>query len=219
MTKSSDCFWAYCTRLAMTVATGEGLRAMAKPSSWRDFYDSDIAPQRQSSPFGDTHQPLATLIAIWRHISRFGDRRHKGETAVRTYLITFCIQLVPVGLRMLSKRWQAGEIKKAKVEVLPPYRHPRWLKGLAFSHRWQQKSSGYPNRRGCRATAMLSLLFCRALVILVALPRYVSPSRNSSRATARHLVVQCELSRPISPFHDRRGTAILAATAIANLVQ
>ena len=134
----------------------------------------------------------------------------------RENLITFCIQLVPV--RMLSKRWQAGEIKKAKVEALPPYRHPRWLKGLAFSHRWQHKSSGYPNRRGCRDTAMLSLLFC-ALVILVALPRYASPSRNSSRTTARHLVVQCKLSRPISPSRDRRGTAILSATAVAKVVQ
>ena len=81
---------------------------MAKPSPWRDFDDGDIVPRRHSSTFGDTHQPLATPIAIWRHISRFGDRR--------------------------SKRWQAGEIKKAKVEALPPYRHPRWLKGLAFSH-------------------------------------------------------------------------------------
>ena len=48
---------------------GESLRAMAKPSPWRDFYDGDIAPRRHSSPFGDTYQPLATSIAIWRHIS------------------------------------------------------------------------------------------------------------------------------------------------------
>ena len=45
------------------------------------------------------------------------------------------------------------------------------------------------------ATAMLSLLFSRALVILVALPRYASPSRNSSRDSATALVVQCKLSR------------------------
>ena len=102
---------------------GEGLHAMAKPSPWRDFYDGDIAPRRHSSPFGDTHRHMATHFPIWRQASQ---RRDSVEN-----LITFCIQLVWV--RMLSKRWQAGEIKKAKVEALPPYRHPRWLKGLGVS--------------------------------------------------------------------------------------
>ena len=31
--------------------------------------------------------------------------------------------------------------------------------------------------------------------------------------------MQCKLSWPISRFRDRRGTAILATTAVANLVQ
>ena len=75
---------------------GESRRGIAKPSPWRDFYDGDIVA-------------TATLIAIWRHPSPYGDRRRKGETAFN--LITFCIQLVP----MLSKRWQAGELKKTKV--------------------------------------------------------------------------------------------------------
>ena len=56
------------------------------------------------------------------------------------------------------------------------------------------------------ATAMLSLLVCRALVILVAVPGQPSPFRDSCRATARHLVVHS-------------ATAILAATAVAKVVQ
>ena len=59
----------------------------------------------------------------------------------------------------------------------------------------------------------------RRSAICVAVLRQLSPFRDSCRATARHLVVQCKLSRPISPFHDRRGTAILAATAVAKVVQ
>ena len=59
----------------------------------------------------------------------------------------------------------------------------------------------------------------RRSAICVAVPRQLSPFRDSCRAMARHLVVQCKLSRPISPFRDRRGTAILAATAVAKVVQ
>ena len=47
---------------------------------------------------------MATHFPIWRQASQRRDSREN--------LITFCIQLVPV--RMLSKRWQAGEIKKGK---------------------------------------------------------------------------------------------------------
>ena len=109
---------------------------MAKPSPWRDFYDGDIAPRRHSSPFGDTYQPLATSIAIWRHI--------------------------PDLARGLAKA-----------------RQPRELDHILHS------VSTYAVQE--MATAMLSLLFCRALVILVALPRYASPSRNSSRDSATAL--------------------------------
>ena len=59
----------------------------------------------------------------------------------------------------------------------------------------------------------------RRSAICVAILRQLSPFRDSCRAMARHLVVQCKLSRPISPFRDRRGTAILAATAVAKVVQ
>ena len=64
-----------------------------------------------------THRHMATHFPIWRQASQRRDSRKN--------LITFCIQLVPV--RMLSKRWQAGEIKKAKVEALPPYRRHKNL--------------------------------------------------------------------------------------------
>ena len=59
----------------------------------------------------------------------------------------------------------------------------------------------------------------RRSAICIAVLRQLSPFRDSCRAKARHLVVQCKLSRPISPFRDRRGTAILAATAVAKVVQ
>ena len=59
----------------------------------------------------------------------------------------------------------------------------------------------------------------RRSAICIAVPRQLSPFRDSCRAKARHLVVQCKLSRPISPFRDRRGTAILATTAVAKVVQ
>ena len=59
---------------------------MAKPSPWRDFYDGDIAPRRHSSPFGDTYQPLATPIAIWRQASQRRDGREN--------LITFCCTML-----------------------------------------------------------------------------------------------------------------------------
>ena len=49
----------------------------------------------------------------------------------------------------------------------------------------------------------------RPSAICVALPRYALPSCNSSRATARHRLVQCKLSRPISPFHDLRPSPVL----------
>ena len=65
---------------------GESLRATAKPSPWRDFYNGDIAPRRHSSPFGDTYQPLATPIAIWRQASQRRDGREN--------LITFCCPML-----------------------------------------------------------------------------------------------------------------------------
>ena len=158
-----------------------------------------IAIWRHVSTSGNTHRHMMTHFPIWRQASQ---RRDSHEN-----LITFCIQLVPV--RMLSKRWQAGEIKKGKSGSVATLSSSKMAE---------------------RATAMLSLLFCRALVILVALPRYASPSRNSSRATARHLVVQCKLSRPKSRFRDSCGMARWAApwdgemgremgTAVAKVVQ
>ena len=113
---------------------GDGCRHTATAvAAWRSprrgeiFMTAISSPRRHSSPFGDTHRNgdthrhMATPIAIWRQASPRRDSRDN--------LITFCIQLVP----MLSKRWQAGEIKKAKVEALQPYRHPRWLKELGVS--------------------------------------------------------------------------------------
>ena len=148
-------------------------------SPWRDIAVIKISPRRWL-------RHGAKALAVWRRPSpRLCNRPSTGTYAIQE-----------------MAGWRNKKGKSGSVATLSSSK-----KGLTFSHRWQQKSSGYPNRRGCRATAMLSLLFCRALVILVALPRYASPTRNSSRATARylvvHLVVQCKLSRPISPFRDR----------------
>ena len=155
---------------------GESLRAMAKPSPWRDFYDGDIAPRRHASPFGDTYQPLATSIAVWRHIFsiwRQASQRRDG----RENLITFCCPM----LYLCCPRDGYRDVISA---------------GLS--------RFGDP---------------CRRSAICVAVPQQLSPFHDSCRATARHLVVQCKLSRPISPFRDRRETAILAATAVAKVVQ
>ena len=88
---------------------------------------------------------MATHFPIWLQASQ---RRNSREN-----LITFCIQLVPVP--MLSKRWQAGEIKKAKVEALPPYRHPRWpreldhiLHSVSTGTYAIQEMAGWRNKKG-----------------------------------------------------------------------
>ena len=87
---------------------GEGLRAMAKPSPWRDFYGGDIARD------GDTHHHLATRINLWRHPSPYGDTFPDLATGVakarqpRELDHIFAFSYYPV--RMLSKRSQAGEI-------------------------------------------------------------------------------------------------------------
>ena len=89
---------------------GDGRRHTARAvAAWRSLRRGEIfmtaisSPRRHPSPFGDTRRHMATPIAIWRQASQRRDGRDN--------LITFCIQLVP----MLSKRWQAGELKKAKV--------------------------------------------------------------------------------------------------------
>ena len=104
----------------MAVATRRGPSGHGEAIAGEIFM---MAIWRHASTFGDTHRHMATHFPIWRQASQRRDSREN--------LITFCIQLVPV--RMLSKRWQAGEIKKAKVEALLPYRHPRWLKGLGMN--------------------------------------------------------------------------------------
>ena len=58
-----------------------------------------------------------------------------------------------------------------------------------------------------------------AVATAVAVPRRLSPSHDSCRATARHLVVQCKLSRPTCRRSATVATAILAATAVAKVVQ
>ena len=110
----------YAETMGLLHNLGDGCRHTATAvAAWRSprrgeiFMTAISSPRRHSSPFGDTHRHMATPIAIWRQASPRRDSRDN--------LITFCIQLVP----MLSKRWQAGEIKKAKVEALQPYRHPR----------------------------------------------------------------------------------------------
>ena len=121
-------YWEIRGILGLLHNLGDGCRHTATAvAAWRSprrgeiFMTAISSPRRHSSPFGDTHRHMATPIAIWRQASPRRDSRDN--------LITFCIQLVP----MLSKRWQAGEIKKAKVEALQPYRHPRWLKELGVS--------------------------------------------------------------------------------------
>ena len=123
-------------------------------------------------------------------------------------------------------RTQAGEIKKGKSGSV----------ATLSSSKMAERASVFPQvaaevfqlakqNRLSRYRDVISAVLSRfgdprrPSVICIALPRYASPSRNSSRTTARHLLVQCKLSRPISPFRDHRGTAILAATAVASVVQ
>ena len=64
---------------------GESLRAMAKPSPWRDFYDGDIAPRRHPSPYGDTFPDLATGVAKARQPRELDHILHSVSTG--TYAI------------------------------------------------------------------------------------------------------------------------------------
>ena len=60
---------------------------------------------------------------------------------------------------------------------------------------------------------MLSLLFCRALVILVALPRYASPFRDMRRPSAICVAVPQQLSR----YGEASTCAHLAFPIVAHL--
>ena len=181
-----------------------------KPSPWRDFYDGDIAPRRHSSPFRDTHQPLATPIAIWRHISRFGADVAKARQPRE---LDHILHSVSTGIRMLSKRWQAGEIKKPlssskmaeRASVFPQ------VAAEVFRLAKQKRLSRYRDV----ISAVLSRFGDprRPSAICVAVPqqlsRYGEASTSAMQAIADHLAVpRPSRNRDFGRDNRRQGCAI-----------
>ena len=130
-----------------------------------------------------------TLITIWRHVSTSGDTHRHMATPIAIW-------------RQASQRRDGRENLITFCCLMLYLCCPR--DGYRDVISAGLSRFGDPRRRS---------------VICVAVLRQLSPFRDSCRAMARHLVVQCKLSWPISPFRDRRGTAILAATAVAKVVQ
>ena len=91
------------------------------------------------SRHGDTHRHLATRINLWRHPSPYGDTFPDLATGVakarQPRELDHILHSVsrPTGTYAIQEMAGWRNKKKAKVEALPPYRHPRWLKGLGVS--------------------------------------------------------------------------------------
>ena len=154
------------------------------------------------SRHGDNHRHLATRINL------FAARQPRE--------LDYILHSVSTGTYAIQEMagWRNKKGKSGSVATL--YRHPRWLKGLA----WQQEVFRLPKqKRLSRYRDVISAVLSRfgdprrPSAICIAVPQQLSRYGEAS------IVVQCKLSRPISPFHDRRGTAILAATAVAKVVQ
>ena len=164
---------------------------------------------RHPSPYGDTFPDLATGVAKARQPRELDHILHSASTG------TYAIQEMAGWRNKKGKSGSIATLSSSKMaeraSVFPQ------VAAEVFRLAKQNRLSRYRDV----ISAVLSRFGDprRPSAICIALPRYASLSRNSSRATVRHLVVQSKLSRPISPFRDRRGTAILAATAVAKVVQ
>ena len=158
-----------------------------------------VATRREPSRHGEAiaverflwrrYRATETLIAIWRHVSTSGDTLRHMAT--------------PIAI------WRQASQRRDGRENLITFCCPMLYLCCPRDGYRDVISAGLSRFGDPR----------RPSAICVAVPWQLSPFRDSCRATARHLVVQCKLSRPISPFRDRRGTAILGATAVAKVVQ
>ena len=130
------------------------------------------------SRHGDTHCHLATCINLWRHPSPYGDTHRHMVTPIAIW-------------RQVSQRRDGCEnlitFCCPMLYLCCPRDGYRDVISAGLSR------FGDPRHRSA---------------ICVAVPRQLSPFRDSCRATARHLVVQCKLSWPNASDSRCQGCAI-----------
>ena len=176
---------------------GDGCRHTVRAfAPWRSHRRGEIF-MTPISRHSDTHRHLATRINFWRHPSPYGDTFPDLATGVaqarQPRELDHILHSVSTGTYAIQEMagWRNKKGKSGNVATLS-------------SSKMAERASSFPQ--------------VAAEVFRLAKQKRLSRYRDVISAVRTLVIlVQCKLSRLISPFHDRHGTAILAA--VASVVQ